>query len=356
LFLLVPFAMLPWGVAQTLWWVATAGLLVLAGYLTWSSGEDAAPLLSGGLIGWVLYNSVMLFVAGNIAGIAVGLCIVATWCFLSQRFIAAAVLLFAISLVIKPHDAGFVWLYFLLAGGVMRKRAFQTFAVAAILGVLAAIWIAPVSPHWIEELHKNHITLFQRGGINDPGLSGTSTGSLEPIIDLQAPLSVLWNEPHFYNLASYLIVGPLIFTWALMVLRGRSSPRRDRLALAAIASLSLLPVYHRPYDAKLLMLTIPALAMLWAEGGLRRWLAVALTVSGIVLTSDAPLAGPFNYANLSTSTFVGKMMIVFLLEPAPLILLAMGCFYLWAYAQPVPNPVAIQTGDAANGLTEASLV
>ena len=38
----------------------------------------------------------------------------------------------AISLMLKPHDAGLVWLYFLLAGGIYRKRALQALVADAI--------------------------------------------------------------------------------------------------------------------------------------------------------------------------------------------------------------------------------
>jgi hypothetical protein len=35
---------------------------------------------------------------------------VAAWCFIKGRFIPAGILCLAVSLAIKPHDAGLVWL------------------------------------------------------------------------------------------------------------------------------------------------------------------------------------------------------------------------------------------------------
>ncbi len=52
----------------------------------------------------------------------------------------------------------------------------------------------------------------------------------------------------------------------------------------------MLPVYHRPHDAKLLLLTLPACAMLLAEGKLTGRIALLLNSAAIVLTSDLPLA------------------------------------------------------------------
>ena len=352
LLLTTPFAMLPWGVAQTLWIVLTAGLLAMAACFLWDLGAKAAPIVWVCLAGFLLANCEQLLVLGNSAGIAVSLCVVAAWCFLRERYAMAGVFLLAISLVLKPQDAGFVWLYFLLAGGALRKRALQTLAVAGILGLFAAIWIAPSSPHWIQELHRNLAVGSARGAINDPGLTGAMEKSVGKIIDMQAALSVFRNAPRFYNFVSYLIGGFLILIWSIAVLKKRSSREGARLALAAISALSLLPVYHRTHDAKLLMLAIPACAMLWTEGGPRRWIALALTSVGILLTSDIPIAFLLvctRNLSLSTSSVTGKVMTMILLRPIPLVLLATGSFYLWVYAHYSPSPAGlVRQHDAAN--------
>jgi hypothetical protein len=350
LLLVAPIATLSWGPAKAFWILLTVGLLVLAGCSMWSLGGEVAPALSGCLVGITLANCEQLLTVGNVAGIAVSLCVIATWCFLKERYIVSAICLFAISLALKPHDSGFIWLYFLLAGGVMRKRALQTLAVAGILGLMAVAWIAPSSPHWLQELHRNHIIVSQTGGTSDPSLSGVTSGRVGSIIDLQAALSAFLKDPHSYNLGSYLIVGSLIVAWAFVVLRRRRrlTPVRARLAIAAIAVLSLLPVYHRPYDAKLLMLTIPACAILWAEGGAMRWLSFAFTLAGILLTSDIPMGVLVSCAkalSISTSMPAGTAGIVSLAPP--LVLLAMGCFYLWAYTRSSLNlPMHIQDNGA----------
>jgi len=82
-------------------------------------------VVCGALIGFFLANCELLIVLGNMAGVAIGLCVVAVWCFLRERYVAAGIFCLAISLAIKPHDSGLVWLYFLLAGGIYRRRALQ---------------------------------------------------------------------------------------------------------------------------------------------------------------------------------------------------------------------------------------
>ncbi len=329
LFLAVPLAMLSYGGAQALWILLTVALLVTAGCLVWNAGDRTGPGLCGLLIGIILANCQQLFLVGNVAGIVVSLCILAAWCFLNDRYTPLGVGLFALSLALKPHDAGFVWLYFLLAGGVLRKRALQTLAVTCAIGVAAAVWIAPISPHWFPELHQNHVAVSELGSTSDPSPAGMTSGNVGAVLDLQAALSVLMPDPHTYNLASYLIVGPLIAVWGWIVLRRRMTPDRAWMALAVIAVLSLLPVYHRPYDAKLLLLTVPACAKLWSEGGARRWLSFGFTLAGILFTSDLceAIIVRLSVGPSSTALQDPKVMILSFIPPAAL--LAMGCFYLW---------------------------
>ena len=154
------------------------------------------------------------------------------------------------------------------------------------------------------------------------------------IIDLQTVISVLRDDPRIYNPASYLVCGTLLLVWSVRTLRSRVSQHGIWLALAAIAALSMLPIYHRSYDAKLLLLTIPACAMLWAEGGPVAWIALLVNTAGIALTGDIPSAVLIiisNRLHVDTAGSLGKIMTVVLMRPAPLILLVMSVFYLWAY-------------------------
>jgi len=333
-----PFAMLPWGPAHVLWLTLTAGIFILAAFLMWNLGARYAPDLSLLLICFLLANCEQIFCTGNTAGIAVGLCVIAVWCFLEERFVPAGVLCLAISLAIKPHDSGMVWLYFLLAGGVYRKRALQTLLITAVLGLSAFLWVSHVAPHWMQDWHSNLSAISAPGGINEPGPAAITSRSAEMVIDLQAAISIFRDDPGFYNPASYLVCGALLLVWSVRTLRSRFSQRRTWLALAAVSALTMLVTYHRPWDARLLLLTIPACAMLWAEGGRIRWIALLVTAAGLVLTGDIPLAilGTFsNNLHVSTTGIFGKMLTVVLIRPASLILLVVGIFYLWMYLRRV---------------------
>ncbi|MGA2087236.1 MAG: hypothetical protein ABSG60_17145, partial [Terracidiphilus sp.] len=156
------------------------------------------------------------------------------------------------------------------------------------------------------------------------------------LVDLQAVFSFFRDQPRIYNSAAYIVCAPLLLVWAFVTLRSRPSPARARLALAAIVPLSLLPVYHHLYDAKLLLLTVPACAMLWAGGGLAGRLALLVNAAAFVLTGD--LLWSVFYAFITTlrlpaAGLSGRMLMAAQLFPAPLILLLMSVFYLWVYAR-----------------------
>jgi len=332
----IPFAALPWGTARTLWISLTISSLFFASLLIWDIGADYDPIVSGVLLGFLLANSEVIVALCNSTGIAVSLCVVAVWCFLRKRYLPIAILCMAFSLVIKPQDSGLVWLYFLLAGGVYRKRALQTLYTVCVLSLPVVLWVWYVAPSWIQEWHTNILVLSTNGGILDPGFASTLAHGRTGVISLQAVVSCFWDNSHIYNLASYLVCGTLLLIWSVQTLRLQFSVRRAWLALASIAAISILPVCHHLYDTKLLLLTVPACAMLWAKGGPIRWFALLVTAGGFVFTGDISLEilGILSkQPHMDTGGISGKLLTVVLIQPAPLALLAVAVFYLWAYAR-----------------------
>ena len=341
----VPFALLPWGPAHILWLTLTIGSVIVASFLIWNVGADFAPIVSGILIGFFLANSEVLVVLCNPAGIAVSLCVVAVWCFIRERFVPAGILCLAVSLAVRPQDAGLVWLYFLLAGGVYRKRALQTLLATLVLGLPGILWVWTVAPNWLQEWRSNILAFSVHGGINDPGPASSGGHGLGMLVNLQAVLSVFRDDPHFYNPVSYLICVPLLLLWLIVTLRSRPTPAKAWIGLAAIAALSMLPVYHHLYDSKILLLTVPACAMLWAEGGLIGWLALLVNTAGFALNGDVTWAivlGLIGRLHMPPSGLSEQLLIALQVFPAPLILLVIGVFYLWVYARRCSTEAALQ--------------
>jgi hypothetical protein len=332
---IAPFALLPWGPAHLIWMVAIVVSLVFAAWLVWSVAADSAPRLAGALAAFLLLNSVDLLVSGNVAGIVVSLCVAAVWCFLFDRYAIAGVICLAAALLIKPQDAVFIWLFFLLASGY-RRRALQVAAAAALLGLASIAWVSHASPHWPSELRANLQTTSSHGGLSDPSPDAMNTGTAAMMTGLQTIVSVFRDDARIYNPVTYLVWAPLLIVWAFATMRSPRSPSRDWLALAAMAALSMLPTLHRPNDTKILLLTIPACAMLWAEHSRTRWIAVLLTAFSMFLTGAITIASILRMTrslNLTTATLSGKLAMIALERPAPIILLITGAFFLWVYAR-----------------------
>jgi hypothetical protein len=336
------FAALPLPAAKILWLMTTLGSLILASYLIWDFSASYAPIVSGALIGFLLANSEVLAITGTAAGIVVAFCVVSVWCITQEKFVPIGILFLAISLLVKPQDSGFIWLYFLLAGGAYRTRALQSLALTALLGLPAVIWIWHVAPHWLTQLHSNLEFFFAKGGINAPGLDSSGAHGLAKNISLQAVFAVFRDDPGFFNPASYLICAPLLLLWGWAASRMPRSVANTWFALAAISLLSLLPIYHRTYDAKLVLLAVPACAMVWSEGWRIGRLILIFTASAFVLVGDfsnailLALVGNM-HSQIPTFSFGFKIATeVFL---APLTLLFVGMLYLWLTVKSFRNSI-----------------
>jgi hypothetical protein len=348
LFLLAPMALLQWGPAHLTWMILTASILTLAAILTWSFAANWLNGIPLFLTCFLLINSKVVTSFGNLSGIAVGLCVIATWCILKERFAWAGVLCMALSLMLKPHTAGGVWLFFLLAGAGFRKRALQALALTAVLGVPAIVWVGQVSPHWPSEWNSNISASETESGINNPHARVVEGYNPFSIIDLQTVTSIFVDSPKSYNGVAYAICFPLLLVWVVVTLRKHPSQAEALLGIAAIAALSMLPLYHRMYDAKLLLLAVPACAMLVAEGGVTGRIALLLTTASFVAIADIPIV-TFTYftqnIHITPTDAGGKLLTVLVRQYVPILLLLLGVFYLWVYMRRTWNAVRSRRED-----------
>jgi hypothetical protein len=186
----------------------------------------------------------------------------------------------------------------------------------------------------MQEMLTNASTFSGVGGLADPGAAGMAGRNMDSIVELQSAVSIFWGDSRTYNLITYLICAALLLVCVVILLRQRPTGARVWIALAAVAPLSMLPIYHLQHDAKLLLLTVPACSVLWAENGLRGRLAVLVTGVGIAVNGDI-----FSGIRIMlTHKFVmpqpntwSRMLTVVITRPAPIVLLAMCVFYLWVY-------------------------
>jgi ABC-type amino acid transport system permease subunit len=118
----------------------------------------------------------------------------------------------------------------------------------------------------------------------------------------------------------------------------------------------MLPFYHRQHDAKLLLLTVPACALLWAGGGWTGRLALLINTAGFVVTADFPWVIFFALANSLHLTILSSKQIFYAAHvmPAPLILLTMSVFYLWVYVRSASGEPGSGSGQPVGSASVAS--
>lgn len=337
--LVSPLALLPFKLARALWLFFIAVGFILAGFAIFQT--STAPSLAGALLALMLLGSESLVRYANAAGIEVTLTALGVVSIIRQRYAKAGVLALGAALALKPHDSGLLWLCFLLAGGVYRRSAGQALAVALALTLPAVAWLSFLAPNWPAELAQNLQFFSSDGQSNTPyGLHGTCF-----ITCLQVIFAFMHNSPRFYNIATWLISVPLLLTWARGTIGAQKFEYRLWLSVAAITALSMVSIYHRQYDAKLIILTIPACALLWKSAKrLGRW-AIWLTVAAFFLSNDLIWSVIFvlvKTLHLKVTGPHGSILLAALTFPVPLSLLALGAFYLWALmcfrSETEPNP------------------
>ena len=329
-----PFALLPLKAAQLLWGSCIVACFLIAAWLICSAAAPDAPVLSVALVCIVLANCEIIFAGGNTAGFVVSLCLIATWCLLNDTAILAALVCFAASLVMKPHDGGLVWLCFLLAGGIYRKRALKILAVAIVLVGVSVLWVSHVAPHWPSELRLNLQTISAPNGINDPGPHSIGVLTPDMIIDLQTVVSILFSRAALYNAVTYVLCGVPLILWAFAIKRSRKTLDNLWFALAVAAPLAMLFTYHRSYDAKLILLCLPACAALWKRRDRSGWIAASLMLATTLVIGDIPMAllvFRLNQSHLAADTLGGKFAMIALARPAPILLSLLTGFFLWVY-------------------------
>jgi hypothetical protein len=118
--------------------------------------------------------------------------------------------------------------------------------------------------HWPLDLNEN-LALGQRGGMN-PSLRGAPSNTMLNIATLPG---YFVTNPASIRMISFAVVAMLAILYLIALSRLRKSAlwetRGYLLAVAALAALTLLPVYHRFCDIGVLLLAVPWVAQGFSE-------------------------------------------------------------------------------------------
>jgi hypothetical protein len=265
--LLTSVAWLPWHVAYHVWLAISLmafGLTVLSmvSLIGFQWQEKRTYLFLALALALAPFHTGLA--AGSIVIVAVGFCTLAVLAADRQWNIAAGVLI-GVAVGLKPQIGLPFLVYYLL------RRCWRVVTTSAtLLAILVATAVFHLTMShtpWVNNYRYDNSMLFAHGSLGDFTESNPLRFSL---VNLQVLLYTFVPDRAKANVGALVMAAVLGLLWLFLLLR-RADSKNELLALAALMVLSLLPVYHRLYDASLLI--FPLAWSLTALPGSRKKLA-----------------------------------------------------------------------------------
>jgi hypothetical protein len=256
LLVLSPFALFQYPVAWLIWLLLNGGLFVTAVVLVLSLCPKRHQWLETALGAVLLAGSSLLLILAQPSAFAISLVVIGVYFFLRGRHPFVGAVFLMISLAVKPLIGALIVLY-LFFRGVHRRYAALAIAGALTLLLCSGLILVkhPQSADWVSDVHANVSRAVAPGATDDPRPTNEQAGAA---LNLQTITSIFFRDEKAFNYAAYAVFGALFVAWAVAVLRMNSTFENHLLSLGALSVLTLLPVYHRNYDSRLLLLSIPA--------------------------------------------------------------------------------------------------
>jgi len=326
--LLSPIAAIPWVFARSLWlainliaFLLMLWLMVSLACADWRDWRTQLFLaftiaLAPFHTGLATANPVILVVA---------LCVAAVWLAQQGRVIASGVTL-AVGLSLKPTVAmAFVIFYIVHRQWRMVAAICATTTVLMIVA-MARLWRIGFS--WLATYLENSAKIFSRGSIDDFTPANRVWFNM---VNVQVAFYSLVKSVLWTRVLSLSVVAVFFGLWLWFILKNHAG--WNLLALSTLVTICLLPVYHRFYDAALLIFPL-AWAWLCARPG-QRWRISAL-VAPFLLPGAALLGQMGIAANLARvpSTSVEWRLLLVSHEAWLLLLLSAALLYEMRFLRP----------------------
>ena len=259
--LFTPLAGLSYAHAAFAFYLLTLALCAVACFrvlIASSALASVPPLWRGLLLCLLMAAPETRWALGNGNPIVLVTALLLVCCFdADPRWRWLRVLALAVAVLLKPQVALPFALPLLVKAGDGWRMLLRTFTLVLAVTAATLVWCAqrPGTAAWLSDLHTNlalgaaagnTMSLTERAYVFDPRLN-------------LAYLFGYWiGSPRLDALltAAVLIVGCAALCWALAH-SARQSRAQWALAVGATAAWTLLPVYHRSYDALLLVLALP---------------------------------------------------------------------------------------------------
>jgi hypothetical protein len=250
--LIAPLAFLSWSIADVLWlaislaaYIVTILTVCSLANLSWADRRTyfflafalaLAPFHTG-------------LAVGSIVIVALAPAVVALWALRHRNDVFAGFLLI-LAVSLKPQ-IGLPFLFYCLVRRQWRAAATGATGVL-ILAAIGTFRLAISGTHWMQSYLYDNRVLFSNGSLGD----FTEKNPIRfGLINLQVGLYALLGSRNWANILTVAITATLGMVWLFLLTR-RERHFDSLVALCALAVLSLLPIYHRIYDASLLILPL----------------------------------------------------------------------------------------------------
>jgi hypothetical protein len=322
-----PLALLPFPVARWVWFLLNGSLFVLSAALVVSMCPQGHRWLATALVSFILITAGILLVLGQPGIFAISLVIIGIFLLLRGQMLLLGTLLLMLSLAVKPQIGGFLVLY-LVTRRIQWRYAVVALAGAGSLLLCAGLILrhAPRSAAWSSTLQANLNATLSPGGSADPRPENfQAIGD----VNLQTLSSIFFAKAPRFNAAAYALFLALLALGVVAVARAPEGRETHLLALAALSVLSLTPVYHRFYDTRLLLLSIPAVMIIFQKHRLLGAVLVILTALSTISVQYRVQTSLMQNGKWE-SVIANKFLLILLLRQQNLELLLLYCLYLVA--------------------------
>lgn len=318
--LLYPLTLLPWAALRIVWVIISLVLSLLA----WLA---LIRMLEMPITGWraLLFGALWLSLGPFVTALGLAnpalpaamLCVLVVYLAAHRRWLLGGIAL-GLAVVIKPQMGLALLLFY-----VLQPRPRVWLVATGLLILLSAIgvgrlWVAHVD--WMPTLHASIQAINGPGGFNDASYANYQYRW--QLINLQLLLFGFLSNRALVNGLTMAIV--LALGGLFMLAWKRGGRRTDDALLASVPLiLALMPVYHRYYDAAVLV--IPLGVAITLLGTRRNWHAVGI----LICTAPFYISGAFVLDNFQHSSYMSDRLLhsvlwnVFLLPTQTWMLLAM---------------------------------
>ena len=324
LLLMAPLADMPYHIARGVWLIINLSTFLAASVLTIFLCERKDRFMALLLTGVVLAGSTALPGLGNMADVAIGTLIVAIWATLRRMPLWIPVVAFSVSILLKPQMGIWVVL-FLFVYRDFRKVILITGLICGVfIGVSVFVFQSgPTSSTWIADFGANMRAAVAPNAISSPTRENPDAMRMT---DLQPLFSLANQNPGFYVTASLITTLFLVGALALACRPVWRLPDARWLGLAAVSCLSLLVVYHRLYDSRLLLISMPAMMILLKQHRFTGLAAIFLTIPVIFSFSFQILD---SFERLKSLSDRHGWVVVFVGRQAPVALILLTLLYIF---------------------------